>query len=224
LACNDQIRATATEGTCRNHRADQPWWAQAPGGQAMEHERRQRGALTLSADEYFALEASNDLKHEYVLGQIYALAGASEDHNRIALNIAAALLPAARIVGCRVVGSDQRLQAGESLYYYPDVQVLCDPTDDDPLVKRRPCVVVEVSSDRTEAIDRREKLLVYRGISSLSLYLIVAQDRREVTMHFRDAAGTWQTRQAVGTDTIEVRCLGEYELSLGDIYRDVLSD
>jgi Uma2 family endonuclease len=188
----------------------------------MAHERRQYDAHTLSADEYFALEASGGLKHEYVLGQVYALAGASEDHNRIALNIAAALLPAARTAGCRVVGSDQRLQAGDSLYYYPDVQVLCDPTDDDPLVKRRPCLVVEVSSDRTEAIDRREKLLVYRGIGSLSLYLIVAQDRREVTVHVRDALGTWQTRQALGLDTIPIDCLRDYELSLESIYQDVL--
>jgi Uma2 family endonuclease len=82
---------------------------------------------------------------------------------------------------------------------------------------------VALSSDRTEAIDRREKLLVYRGIPSLLLYLIVAQDRREVTVHFRDAAGIWQTRQAEGADTIPIGCLGEHELSLDDMYQGVLS-
>jgi Uma2 family endonuclease len=189
----------------------------------MAHEPRQGGTGTLSVKEYLDLERITGVKHEYVLGQVYALAGASEYHNRIALNIAAALLPAARAAGCRVVGSDQKLQPGTDLYYYPDVQVLCDPTDDDPLIKRRPCVIVEVSSDRTEAIDRREKLLVYRGISSLLLYVIVAQDRREVTVHFRDAAGIWQTRQADGVDTVPVACLDDYELSLDDIYQDVLS-
>jgi Uma2 family endonuclease len=187
----------------------------------MAHEPRQGGAATLSVAEYLALEAATGVKHEYVLGQVYAPAGASEDHNRIALNIAAALLPAARAVGCRVV-ADQKLQAGDDLYYYPDVQVLCDPTDSDPLVKRRPCVVVEVSSERTEAIDRREKLLVYRGISSLVLYLIVAQDRREGTVHFRDAAGIWQTHQARGLDTIPIGCLGNHKLSLEAVYQDVL--
>jgi Uma2 family endonuclease len=190
----------------------------------MAREPRHGGAGTLSVEEYLALEVATGVKHEYVLGQVYALAGASEAHNRIAVNVLAALLPAARATGCRVVGSDQKLQPGNDLYYYPDVQVLCDPTDDDPLVKRRPCVVVEVSSDRTEAIDRREKLLVYRGIASLLVYLIVAQDRREVTAHLRDAAGTWQTRQAVGMDTIEIGCLGDHELSLDAIYQDVLSD
>ena len=188
----------------------------------MAQDRRQGGAGTLSVTEYLELERSSGVKHEYVLGQVYALAGATEAHNRVALNIAADLLAAARVVGCRVVGSDQKLEAGDHLYYYPDVQVLCDPADTDPLVKHRPCVVVEVSSERTEAIDRREKLLVYRGISSLSLYLIVAQDRRAVQVHLRDRAGTWQTREARGLDSIPISCLGDYALSLDTIYQDVL--
>jgi Uma2 family endonuclease len=82
--------------------------------------------------------------------------------------------------------------------------------------------VVEVTSESTEAIDRREKVLVYRGIPSLSLYLIVAQDRREVTIHFRDHIGTWQTRQAQGHETIRVGCLRDHELTLEAIYQDVL--
>jgi Uma2 family endonuclease len=188
----------------------------------MAHEPGHGGTGTLSVEEYVALEAATGIKHEYVLGQVYALAGASENHNRIVVNMLAALLPAARAAGCRVVGSDQKLQPGSDLYYYPDVQVLCDAADDDPLIKRRPCVLIEVSSERTEAIDRREKLLVYRGIASLLLYLIVAQDRREVTVHFRDAAGIWQTRQAKGADTIPIGCLGDPELSLDAIYQDVL--
>ena len=189
----------------------------------MAHEPRQGAAGTLSVEEYLALERATRIKHEYVLGEVYALAGAGEDHNRIALNIAAAQLPAGRATGCRVVGSDQKLQPGNDLYYYPDVQVLCDATDNDPLVKRRPCVVVEVSSDRTNAIDRREKLLVYRGITSELLYLIAAQDHREVTVHFRDATGIWHTRQAIGMDTIEIGCLDDHQLSLDAIYQDVLS-
>ena len=72
---------------------------------------------TLSVDEYLVLERTTGVKHEYVLGQVYAAAGASEDHNRIALNIVAALLAAARATGCRVVGSDQKLQPGNDLYY-----------------------------------------------------------------------------------------------------------
>jgi Uma2 family endonuclease len=177
------------------------------------------GPLTIT--EYEALEAATGIKHEYVLGEVYALAGAAENHNRIALNIAAALLPAARAVGCRVVGSDQKLQPDDSLFYYPDVQVLCDPTDNDPLIKRRPCSVVEVTSDSTESIDRREKLLAYRGIANLNLYLIVAQDRREVTVHRRESGGSWLTQRVYDQDAIDVDCVGA-RLSLDSIYEDVL--
>ena len=83
-------------------------------------------------------------------------------------------------------------------------------------------MVVEVSSERTEPTDRREKLLVYRSIPSLNLYLIVAQDRREVMVHVRDTAGIGQTRQAQGLDTVPIGCLGDHELSLEAIYQDVL--
>jgi len=108
-------------------------------------------------------------------------------------------LPTARAFGCRLLGSDHKLQDGDHFYYYPDVQALCDPTD------------------------RREKLLVYRGITSLLLYLIIAQDRCEVTVHFRDAAGSWQTRQARGVDSVSIGCLAEYRLSLDAVYQAVLS-
>jgi Uma2 family endonuclease len=77
-----------------------------------------------------------------------------------------------------------------------------DAACSDRLVKRRPCVIVEVSSEGTEATDRREELLVYRGVSSLLVYLIVAPDCREVTVYVRDAAGVRQTRHAVGMDSI----------------------
>ncbi|MCA1647543.1 MAG: Uma2 family endonuclease [Chloroflexi bacterium] len=81
----------------------------------------------------FQVRVSTGVKPEYVLGQIYALVGESEDHNRIALSIATTLLLAtARRGSCRIVGSHQRLQAGESPYSYPDIQVLRDPTEDDP--------------------------------------------------------------------------------------------
>lgn len=87
----------------------------------MAHEPRQGGAGTLSVEEYLALERATGVKHEYVLCQVYELAGATEDHNRIRLNITAALLPAAPAVGCRVVGSDQKLRPPIHVSYYPDL-------------------------------------------------------------------------------------------------------
>jgi Uma2 family endonuclease len=74
----------------------------------MAHEPPSGGTGTFSVEEYLALEQTTGVKHEYVLGRVYALTGASENQNRIAVNVLAALLPAARASGCRVVGSDQK--------------------------------------------------------------------------------------------------------------------
>ena len=100
--------------------------------------------------------------------------------------------------------TDGEPSLNQARLYYPDVQVLGDPTDNDLLVKRRPCMVVEVTSDSTESIDRREKLRAYRGVASLNLYLIVAEDRREVTVHRRDSAGSWQTQRVYDQAAIDV--------------------
>ena len=179
----------------------------------------------LTVAEYEAIEAATGLKHEYVLGEVYALAGATEAHNNIAGNIIAALKPACREAHCRVVGSDQKLQVqDDEIFYYPDIQVLCDPKDDDPLIKRRPCVIVEISSPSTRTSDHREKLLAYRGIESLNLYLIVATDRREVVVHIRQGDSEWGSYVAGTKESIEIPCLHGYRLSLDDIYIDVLPD
>lgn len=81
--------------------------------------------------------------------------------------------------------------------------------------------MVEVTSDSTEPIDRREKLLAYRGIANLTLYLIGAQDRREVTVHTRESGGSWQTHRVYDEEAIDVGCLGA-RLSLHAVYEDVL--
>ena len=169
--------------------------------------------------EYLALERASGLKYEYILGEARVLAGATEEHNRIALRVAAALLDAADVAACRVVGSDQKLQPrDDGLFYYPNAQLLCDPTDNDPLIKRRPCVVVEVTSSSTRSIDHGEKLLAYRGIPSLKLYLIVAQEHREVLVHRRTADGSWDAPRLWEEGSIEIPCLAGFELSLADIY------
>src|SRR5438876_3042128 len=98
------------------------------------------------------MEEARSAKHEYVAGQVYALAGASERHNRIAMNIAAHLWTAARDGPCRVYGSDMRLRIDDDAVYYPDVQVICDPTDTQQMSTTSPCVVVEMLSRRDVSV------------------------------------------------------------------------
>jgi Uma2 family endonuclease len=123
--------------------------------------------------EYLAFEAASPTKHEYVLGWVRALAGANRQHNRVTRRVDRLLTAAADTAGCEVFGSDMRLRVSGGIYYYPNLVVVCDPTDTDPMNVTRPCVIVEVASPGTVSVDRGEKLLAYRGLDSLQAYLLV---------------------------------------------------
>ncbi|MHB9102072.1 MAG: Uma2 family endonuclease [Sulfuricella sp.] len=142
--------------------------------------------------EYLEGELRSDIRHEYVAGQVYAMAGAGEKHNLIALNIASRLRSAVRGTPCRAFISDMKVRVGQNdAFYYPDVMVACDPQDTESLYKRSPCLIVEVLSPATEAIDRREKFFAYRSLPSLRHYLLVSQDQRRVEWHSLGEGGGW---------------------------------
>lgn len=168
-------------------------------------------------EEYLELEEAATTKHEYVGGVIHALAGASDRHNRIALNIASRLLGAARGGQCRVYMSDMKLQASDEIFYYPDVMVACGEEPENPYLEDAPCLVVEVVSPSTESIDRREKLQAYRSIASLEAYLIVDQEQRRVERHWRGEDGLWRRAELAGEGRFPVPC-PETELTLDGIY------
>jgi Uma2 family endonuclease len=163
---------------------------------------------TISIADYLELEQSSQVRHEYLAGQVFALAGASETHNIIALNLAAELRSRLRGGPCRVFISDMKVRvASADTIYYPDVVVTCSAGDNDAYVKKQPCLVAEILSPATEATDRREKLLIYRQLPSLREYLLVAQDRRRVEIHYLAAGGIWQY-QVVESGDLTLRSLG----------------
>ena len=171
----------------------------------------------LSVEDYLRLEEASSVRHEYVGGELYALAGATDRHNRIAGNLFARLWTAARGGPCRVYGSDMMLRVAEDLFYYPDVQVVCDPADGDERYKTLPCLVIEVLSPSTETVDRREKLLAYRRLPSLKAYVVVYRDDRRVQRHWRDDHGAWGQAEVQGEGLVTFPC-PESELLLDDIY------
>jgi len=172
----------------------------------------------MGAEEYLAWEASQEERHELLEGVPYAMAGASEAHNLLVGNLYFLLRPAAQARGCRVFFSDMRLRVSERTFYYPDLMVVCGE-DPHPLYKERPCLVVEVLSEGTEATDRREKLWRYWEIPSLQGYLLVDSRTRRVEGYFRGAEG-WLYRVFEGGE-VEVPCLG-VGIALEEIYREVL--
>jgi Uma2 family endonuclease len=174
----------------------------------------------LTVDEYLELEEGSTIKHEYVEGALYALAGSSLRHNRIAGNIYRNLAAAADGTPCQVYMSDVRCRV-DSVFYYPDVMVACgEPASGNQVYRSDPCLLIEVTSPSTASKDRREKLLIYRQIPTVRAYLIVDQDTRRVERHYRDADGVWQRADHLNDGAIPVPC-PETELTLDGIYRDV---
>ena len=178
----------------------------------------------LSFSEYLQLEHNSETKHEFVSGYIYAMAGASEAHNRISGNIFFHLRAAARGGGCGVFIADMKIRIEEQdRAYYPDVSVVCDPTDQDAYVKRSPCILVEVVSSSTESTDRREKLAAYLAVPSVRYYVLASSMDRQVEYFAREDGGEWVSGNLEEGESLILRC-GELraELDLDLIYEDVL--
>ncbi|MEI8208995.1 MAG: Uma2 family endonuclease [Methylococcales bacterium] len=178
----------------------------------------------LSEQEYLAAELTAELRHEYVDGQLYAMAGASERHNRISLNVGFHLRAAARGGHCGVFVSDMKLKiAWRNAYYYPDVMLVCNAQDKGEYYKQQPCFIAEVLSSSTASIDRREKLLAYQKIPGLRYYLLVSSEQKQVEYFVRDAQDEWQTALLEADETLAIDCDSFHAvLSLADIYEDVV--
>jgi Uma2 family endonuclease len=145
-------------------------------------------SAAISVEEYLAGELESAVRHEYLSGVVYAMAGASDAHIAIVMNISFALNQHLRSGPCRVQMTEAKARvsfADEDIFYYPDVMVFCDRRDTQDYFKRYPKVVIEVLSPSTESIDRREKFLNYRRIETLEEYVLVDQDKMEVTVYKR---------------------------------------
>lgn len=172
----------------------------------------------LTLDEYLAFEETSPVRHEFVDGEVYAMSGVTRRHSLITRNVSSRLWSAARGGPCRVHASELKLRIGTKVYY-PDVMVACGPEPDDPRLEDAPCLVVEVLSDTTASIDRREKLMVYRGVASLGAYLIVDQERRLVDRYWRSPDG-WRHATLAGAGDVPVPCPA-LTLTLDEIYEGI---
>lgn len=143
----------------------------------------------VSVADYLAFEEASDTKHEYVHGKLYAMAGGTREHNRIAFNCAKAL-DAHLGRKCQVSISDLKVhiqELGSDAFFYPDVMVTCDSRDRNPLYNSFPTIIVEVLSDSTARVDRIEKLDAYKKIPTLQEYILVSQATIEVAVFRRSA-------------------------------------
>lgn len=172
--------------------------------------------LPWSIEEYLALEQTAETRHEYDGGHIWAMSGATDRHNRVAINLTLALAPTAFARGCGFNVSDMRVRVADDRYFYPDVVVTCDPDDRDPLVKARPCLVVEILSPSTETRDRGYKLRSYLALPSLQAYVLVDPDARVVEV-FSRAADSWSFQVIEEDGHFDLPC-PPARLTLDEVY------
>ncbi|MFB8790520.1 MAG: Uma2 family endonuclease [Potamolinea sp.] len=177
----------------------------------------------LTPDEYLQMEEQSPIKHEYIDGQVYAMAGASDPHVTIALNLATLLRSHVRGSGCRVYISDMKARIDSlNRFYYPDVMVTCDPRDQEtPNHKRFPTLIVEVLSDSTEAFDRGDKFSDYQELASLREYVLINTKRRRVECFRRNNEGFWVLHYYRSEQSLFQLNSVNFEGTLDALYEDV---
>lgn len=176
----------------------------------------------ISPEDYLKGEEVSPIKHEYRQRQVYAMAGASNNHVLIAGNLFALLRNHVRGSGCLTYISDTKAHI-ESIdtYYYPDVMVTCDQRDRAfSNFVRYPCLIVEVLSSTTEAFDRGDKFRDYRQMESLQEYVLMAQNRMSVECFRRNPEGQWVLYPYSEQDTIHLASV-DFRCAIADIYEDV---
>ena len=177
-----------------------------------------------TAEEYLEMERAADEKHEFYQGEIFAMAGASYEHNLIVGNIAGELRNALRRRPCTVLPSDMKVRvAASGLYTYPDVTALCGPpqfADSKKDVLLNPGVIFEVLSTTTESYDRGAKFQQYRTIPSLAELAFVSQTKVLVEHFTRQEEGTWLLRERHAGDQLQLRSL-DCEIAVDEIYLKV---
>lgn len=160
----------------------------------------------MSPADYLAWERIQPMKHEFHLGEVFAMAGGSPRHNFLSGAMVAELRTALRGKGCHVLTSDQRIAAEhERRYVYADAVVVCGPMKTEPGtsdVLANPRFLVEVLSRSTETYDRGEKWEAYQRLASLTDYLLVAQTSVRVEHYQREADGSWRYRVMNAGDTV----------------------
>ncbi|MCY3916565.1 MAG: Uma2 family endonuclease [Chloroflexi bacterium] len=176
----------------------------------------------LTVEQYLALEAESEIKHEYIDGEIFPMPGGTLNHDTVIMNLTGALFP--QLIGsdCRLHTSHMRVGVSPTRYVYPDLTAVCGEaeTDHGTTTLLNPVVVVEVTSPSSIERDRVRKVELYGDIPSVQGYLILDQERVFAQWHTRSESG-WQFRQFSDlADEIELEPLG-CTLRLADVYRSV---
>jgi Uma2 family endonuclease len=175
----------------------------------------------LSPEEYLEWEATQELRYEYIDGEVFAMTGGTKPHNRIAFNLATALDNHLAPKDCEVYIADVKVKVDDTHYHYPDGVVSCDERDlaSNSLIQY-PCLIIEVLSPSTEAFDRGKKFTHYRQLETLQEYVIVESQKVGIDLFRRNEQGLWVLHPLEVGDTLILESVG-LSLPLETIYRQV---
>jgi Uma2 family endonuclease len=179
----------------------------------------------LTPAEYLDWEEKQNLRYEYLNGEVYAMTGGSVNHGRIAANFIATLIPHLRGGGCRVQTSDVKVQiANSNDYIYPDVSVTCDDRDKTATkFIAHPCLIIEVLSPSTAAYDRRDKFNLYRCSDSLQDYVFVDTQKIEIDIYSKNDRGRWEILSYVAGDIVDLKSI-DLTFPIEQVFEGIIFD
>ena len=174
----------------------------------------------ISEEEYLEGELVAEIKHEFIDGEVYAMAGASENHNLLSLNMAGELRNKLKGTPCRTFMSDMKVKVGSD-FFYPDVMVVCQQDNEFEYYKQSPVIIVEVLSKSTRRVDQTAKRLRCQKIPTLEEYVLIEQTIGEIQV-FRKKEH-WQSFYYYLGDAITFYSL-DVTVLVEDIYYQVNND
>jgi Uma2 family endonuclease len=176
----------------------------------------------MTPKEYLEWEPTQELRYEYIDGEVFAMIGGTKPHNRIAGNLYKPLDDFLAEKGCEVYIADVKVQISRAgPYHYPDVVVTCDPRDrESNELVQDPCLIVEVLSPSTEAFDRGKKFTRYRQLTTLKEYVLIKSEEIGVECFRRTEQGLWLFSAYEAGDTLTLESVG-FSISVEVLYRQV---
>jgi Uma2 family endonuclease len=177
----------------------------------------------LTPEEYFDWEEQQQVRHEYINGEVYAMTGGTLNHSEIAINFSSIIRGHLRGSGCRVFNSDARVNIHKSNdYVYPDISVSCDERDKVATkFLSHPCLIVEVLSTTTEAYDRGDKFGLCRRSPSLQDYVLVSSTKIAVDIYHKNDQGRWEIINYSAGDKLELECIN-LTLPIEEIFENIV--
>jgi len=168
----------------------------------------------LSVEAYLQGELSSEIKHEYIDGAVYAMAGASKNHQRITANVSGEFWTPLKNTPCEAFSSAIKVKVGTK-FFYPDVMVVCNDDGKNAYYTETPVIIIEVLSKSTRRMDETAKKFAYQSLATLKEYVLIEQDFVDVEVCRRSE--NWVSRHYFMGDSVTFESVG-VTLSVADIY------